>query len=244
MLSKTAHALKMKSPPLCLVYSDIKPDDAIQFVPDKWACIVSLFKLAYEGKTVCFELGRHGCDMGAIGLCLSDQIKEPPGGLDYFLSYGRGEGFREGEYYVKTPEYARAFVNQLNPIKDPHKYLIVKNLSLLNDNEPEPKLISFWVNPDQLSALLMFSNYHNASIDNMIIPMGAGCHTLCLYPYQESMREHPRAVIGLTDCTCRKMVKPELLSVTIPWSMYLQFEETVEESFLSKEVWQELRERI
>lgn len=244
MLSKTAVALKMPVSPLALIFTDTKPEGAMQFLPDKWACIVSLFKAAYDGKVACFELGRHGCEMGSIGLCLSDCIKEPPGGLDYFLSVGKGEGFREGEFYVKTPELAREFINQLQPVKDPHKYLVVKGLHLVTAADDTPTLVSFWVNPDQLSALLMLANFANSAIDNMIIPMGAGCHTLCLYPYNEKFNARPRAVVGLTDVTCRNMIKPDLLSVTVPWQLYLEYEANVDESFLTKPVWLKLGERI
>ena len=77
----------------------------------------------------------------------------------------------------------------------------------------------------------------------MIMPFGAGCHTLGIIPYAEAKSGEPSAVIGLTDISARRHVDKDLLSFAVPFSMFLKMEENVDGSFLKKEVWMNLMER-
>ncbi len=105
-------------------------------------------------------------------------------------------------------------------------------------------LVSFLVNPDQLSALVVLANYDRATNDNVKIEFGAGCHSLFLFPYQEIDKPDPKAVIGVVDITARPYVDPDMLSFTVPWNMFLDMEENIPGSFLEKKDWAKVRERI
>ena len=65
------------------------------------------------------------------------------------------------------------------------------------------------------------------------------------FAYRELEREHPRAVVGLTDISARQAVRPSLgkhvMSFTAPWPVFQRMEDNVENSFLQRETWQLLR---
>jgi hypothetical protein len=115
---------------------------------------------------------------------------------------------------------------------------------LVDPETDPPLLVSFLVAPDQLSALVVLANYGRPTSDNIIAPFGAGCHTLFLIPYNESLRDSPRAVIGITDVSARPFVDSDLLSFTVPWKMFVEMEENIPGSFLEKHDWKKVRERI
>ena len=66
-----------------------------------------------------------------------------------------------------------------------------------------------------------------------------------IFGYRELEREHPRALIGLTDISARNTVRASLgknlMSLTAPWPLYLEMEGNVDSSFLHRETWRELR---
>jgi hypothetical protein len=74
--------------------------------------------------------------------------------------------------------------------------------------------------------------------------MGAGCHTLCLFPLHEAQREPQRAVIGMMDITIRPQVDPDILSFSMPYRMFQEMEANVAGSFLETHAWHKVRERI
>jgi hypothetical protein len=148
--------------------------------------------------------------------------------------------FREGEAYLKTPELTADFVDSLPPARTTQPYTVIKPLIDLVDNEI-PKTICFLVNPDQLSALVVLTNYARPGIDNVRIPFAAGCMTIGLLPFAESEQDHPHAVIGLTDPSARlfmrKILGKDILSFTIPLQLFEEMESNVPESFLNRHTW-------
>jgi hypothetical protein len=67
-----------------------------------------------------------------------------------------------------------------------------------------------------------------------------------IFGYRELERDHPRALLGLTDLSARATVRSALgknaLSLTAPWPVFLRMEQDVESSFLQRETWHRLRE--
>ena len=193
--------------------------------------------MAIDRKTV-------GCFGGLVGLCFGSAYDQIPGGIEYFLSTGRGEGYPEGEAYKKTPELAKDLVEHF-PITDiPYAYVVFKPLSAVDAQRETPVLVSFFVTPDQLSALVVLANYGAPGNENVIIPFAAACSTICLIPYNESKKERPRAVVGITDVTARLFIDPDMLTFTVPVGMFRRMEEDVPGSFLEKESWKKVRARI
>jgi len=244
MHSRIADELKLRYQPVALLLSNEKPAGALEFKEGRWGCVVAMFTSAARGKTAVFSADTCGCGGGKIGLGFTDQYDHIPGGIEYFLSTGRGEGYPEGEAYLKTPELAADFAENLPKTCIPTKYVVVKPLEEIDPEKEKPVLIVLYAEPDQLSALVVLANYGRPGTDNVIIPFGAGCHTVCLIPFAESKKEMPKAVVGITDISARPMVDPDVLSFTVPWSMFLEMENNVPGSFLEKEAWKKVRERI
>ena len=202
-----------------------------------------MLSAAAKGKTAVFSRETCGCGGGQIGLGFADEFQEPMmGGIEYFLSIGRGEGYPEGEAYKKTPELARSFVESLPRTLIPTTYVVFKPLDEVDTQTPA--IIVILANPDQLSALGVLANYDRPGCDAVIAPFGAGCHTICLIPLHESQNDQPRAVIGCMDITARRFLDPEKLTFSVPYARFLEMEANVPGSFLEKNDWAKVRERI
>lgn len=239
-----ASKLKLHYAPVGILLSNEKPEGAVQFKEGTWGCVVAMFAAAAKGKTAVFDYQTTTCGGGRIGLGFCEEFEGPPGGIEYFLSTGKGEGYPEGEGYKKTPDLAKAFVNSLPKRKIPYDYVIFRPLGLIDPAVEVPMLVSFLVNPDQLSALVVLANYDRSANDNVKIEFGAGCHSLFLFPYQEIDKPEPKAIVGVVDITARPYVDPDMLSFTVPWNMFLDMEDNIPGSFLEKKNWLKVRERI
>jgi len=248
MNSKIASALKLNNSPVAIILSNDKPEDGIQFKENIWGCVASMLSAsATKGRTAYFDRKTYGCVGGGVGLGFGNTYEGFP--IEHLLSNGkkdfvdgtrRTKKLEDGEHYIKTPELAMKFVECL-PMRDVNEtYVIFKPLEQVNGE----KIVSvvFFVNPDQLSALVVLANYGRAKIDNVIAPWGAACQSI-LFAYNEEEKEMPRAIIGYFDLAARRHVDKNLLSFTIPYKMLVEMENNVEGSFLEMEEWKSLRER-
>jgi len=238
MESKMAQALKLVNSPVAVVWTDRKPEDALQFAEGKWGCVVSMITAAAKGRNVVFDEKSYGCGGGAAGLCFK---KYELGYIENFLSTGTPD--KEGEFYKKTPELACQFIQSLPDITVPTKYVVLKPLENMTDEE-EPKSVIFLVNPDQLSGLVFLANYDCPAGDKVTVFFGAGCHSTILQVVAQGQSEDPKALIGLFDPSARPHVEKNLLSFSMPYKLFLQMEDNVEGSFLTKKTWLDLSKRI
>jgi hypothetical protein len=149
-----------------------------------------------------------------------------------------------GERYLKSPEVTRQFVESLPITRIPTRYVVFKPLAEVDIEREQPSSVVFLVDPDRLSALVVLANYEGPAGENVIIPWGAGCQSLGIFTFREAQAERPRAVVGMTDISARRYMNRQfgrdLLTFSIPLSMFLRMEENVEGSFLEHEQWKEL----
>ncbi|CAB1060001.1 hypothetical protein D1BOALGB6SA_4766 [Olavius sp. associated proteobacterium Delta 1] len=268
MKSKISKAVALKHQPVALIWSDQKPDGAVQFKERKWGCIMWLAASAARGKVAVCDRQTFGCFGGGIGMGFGDQYKNFPGGEEcfcHFLSSGNDQweqgrqtaaqvkpfltaeahdNFVHGERYMKSPEQVKKFIECL-PITDiPTTYVAFKPLSEVDPAQEKPQVVIFFADPDQLSALVVLANYDRGDNQNVIMPYAAGCQTIGIYPYQEARAETPRAVVGLTDLSARVYIRKQLgdnlMSFAAPLSLFKEMEANVSGSFLERPTWQSL----
>ncbi len=258
--------MRLKYPPVALLWSDVRPKEATQFSEGKWGCVMWLVASAAKGKTAACDRKSFGCVGGGVGVGFGNQYVNFPGGEEcfcHFLSSGNDaweqgrqaaakvgpflrnealDNFVHGERYVKTPELVRAFIANLPIIDIAAPFVVFKPLPGLDRTEETPRSVIFFADPDQLSALVVLANYGREGNESVIIPYAAACQTVGIYPYREAAGKWPRAVVGLTDLSARahlnRQLGENLMTFTVPWAMFEEMEANVKGSFLERHTWQ------
>ena len=269
MESAIAKAIQLRYQPVALLWSNEKPQGAMQFQEGKWGCVMWLAAHAAKGKTAVADIKTFGCFGGGVGLGFGNQYKNFPGGEEgfcHFLSSGNAErkggmevaekikpfmtkesydNFLHGERYIKSPELVEKFVEALPLTEIPKQYVVFQPLDTVDTKKEKPQTIIFFVNPDQLSALVVLANYGRGDNENVIIPYAAGCQTIGIYPYREAKSAKPRAVVGLTDLSARVYIRKQLgdnhlMTFSAPFVLFEEMEQNVPGSFLERHTWQSL----
>jgi hypothetical protein len=271
MNSKVASAIGLKTHPVAMIWSDDAPQDAISFKPGCWGCVMGVFAAAAaKARTGVFSRETYGCWGGGVGLGFGNCYETFPGGISGFCSFladgnnkteqGRAIGeqlaagagkrmaddFLLGERYLKTSEVTRRFLDFVPMREVPTKYVAVTPLEAADAERDDIKSVTFFVDPDRLSALVNLANYSDPDKENVVMPWAAGCQQMGIFGYRELERDYPRAVVGLTDLSARNAVRSSLgrnvMSFTAPWPVFQRLEANVDNSFLQRETWHDLCE--
>jgi hypothetical protein len=185
------------------------------------SCIFSFYANWMNGQTLHLTRDRFGC-RGA-GSCLFGVVTRSPEAMVTFLVDEEGlKGSRElmrrwidrrGSY---CPENPNLLIGPLRP--DQYEHL---------------KTVTFFVNPDQLAALILGANYHSGPDDPapVVAPFGSGCSQLL--PLFADLAV-PQAIVGATDIAMRQWLPPDTLAFTVTIPMFAQLCELDEKSFLYK----------
>jgi uncharacterized protein (DUF169 family) len=269
MESKIAAAIHLELEPVALVWADEKPEGAMEFAPGKWGCVLFLLAAAAAGKTAVASRRTFGCFGGGVGLGFGAQHENFPGGEECFcrfLSSGNAgiepgqsigqrmaasgavmaEDFLWGERYLKNPEVVKQFIASLPIVDIPAQYVVMKPLREVDLSRDDVRSITFLVNPDQLSALVILANYEGGQEENVIIPFAAGCQSIGICTFRENQRDRPRAVVGMVDLSARKNLRRQLgkdvMSLSVTAGRFQRMEGNVAGSFLERETWKSLLE--
>ena len=247
MKSNLVDSLRLKYPPVAIVLTDDKPEEAQQFKDGSMGCAAAMLLAATKGRTVAFDRTHSGCPGGGVGLGFGNFYAGFP--IERLLSTGGraelGNGqtwdMGVGERFFETPEITKRWVDAL-PLRElPAKYIVAKPLDKLGANE-SPALVWMLVNPDQMSAVITQVGFRRGSIDNLVAPWGAACQSI-LFAWAECEKPQPRAVLGFFDISQRHRIDREILSLTIPYALFLEMEAATDASFLQTEPWRKLRDR-
>lgn len=272
MESQMAKAIGLQTHAVVLAWADTRPEGALQFKQGRWGCVMSLLAtVAKNGRVGAFSRETYGCWGGGVGLGFGNCYETFPGSIDGFCHFlaegndgteegrrmgeqvaswgdrGLADDFLHGERYLKDAEVTRRFLDALPMRSIPVEYVVAMPLGLADPEFDEIKSVTFFVNPEQLSALVILANYLEPELENVKIPWAAACQVIGIFGYEELESEHPRALIGLTDISARLNTRaslgPNVLSFTLPWPLFLKLEQNVDGSFLQRRTWNELRAR-
>ena len=269
MESKIAKALGLRYEPVAILWEDERPGGALGFKPGRFGCVMSLFAaVAQTGRVAAFDRETYGCWGGGVGLGFGNAYRAFPGGeacFYRFLSSGNAtwetgqakaeslkdnmgkefaENFLKGEGYLRGPEQVKSFIESL-PIREiPARFSVFAPLKAVDGVRTQTKVVTFLANPDQLAALVVLAHRAKETPGEAVAaPWAAGCQSIGILSYYEAERENPRAILGLMDISARRHVRKlgaDILSLSVPFSMFLAMEDALEGSFVERSTWKSL----
>jgi len=252
MYSKLAEKLHFTLEPVAINFTDERPEEALQFEEGKRGCVASMLVTAANGKTAVFDDKTYGCPGGGVGICFGDTFTKNSHPTESLLSTGdealallgktHTKSLGRGERFFATPELAGKWKSGFPYTEAPEKYVVFKPLSQTEESNP-PDLICIFANPDQLSALVIMAGFNRGEMLNTVAPFSAACQSIAI-AYQEINKELPKAIIGFFDISQRHRIPKEILSLTMPYCLYRDMEESLDESCLTTEAWEKIADRF
>lgn len=201
LLEKTG----IKFPPIGLYDTpDPKPFYPVREVN---TCLFAYFNHLIKGMSVQLTKEQYGC--GGAGKWLCSQETRTLEEYVHFLA--------DEEGLKANHDLMRAWLTVEKPYEMEYDHLI---LSTLVENEYQYlKTITFLVNPDQLSMLMIGAQLQSAPSDPepVIAPFGSGCMQLITLFRDLSV---PQTIIGATDMAMRRHLPADLLAFTTTRPMY------------------------
>lgn len=204
-----------------------------------------------NGVVSTFDEDTYGCPGGGVGLCFGNGFQKKNHPTDALLSNGQevldAKGIKlpfsmgRGERFFASPELVQKWMSALPYTETPQKYVVFKPLSKVSEDE-SPDLICVFANPDQLSALVIMSGYYRGNSLNVTAPFASACQSI-LWAYQELGKEEPKAIMGFFDLSQRCNVPREILTLTMPYSMYMEIEKGAADGCLTTTAWEKIQDR-
>jgi hypothetical protein len=203
-------------------------EPCVRPAPGAHACVFAYYKDWLRGRTLHLTRDAYGC-RGA-GSCLLGVDERSSEDLVTFLVEEEGlKRHRETmtrwveRRQVHHPEHANILIGPLRPEQYAHL-----------------KTVTFFVDPDRLSGLVLAANYDTGPDDPepVIAPFGSGCLQL-LGP--SGAGGAPRAVIGATDAAMRKYLPADTLAFTVNRPLFQRLCALDEKCFLHRSFWKGLQ---
>lgn len=181
----------------------IKPE------PGKRACIFAFYRQWLQGKTLHITKEISGC-RGA-GHWVFHKVTWSREDFVKFLA--DDEGLKASHALMNK------WLDYNQPYRQEYPNILIGPLR--EDQYTYLKTITFFVNPDQLSALMLGAQYNSAPSDPppVIAPFGSGC--MELVPLFQDFNI-PQAIIGATDIAMRQYLPPNILALTVTKPMFKQ----------------------
>ena len=209
--------------------------------PVKKGCTLRVLNDVFAGRRVVLTIDEMSCRGARIGFGFFDGLSDIPGGMGYFLSVGRGEGFPPGERLKCSPEIAEAMIrNQPRAVLDGFDAIEIKPYR----TGDTPDLVLALVDPDRLSAMTILYTYRTSAFDSVIMPMSSGCASVARIPFGELGNAVPRAVIGNGDVMSRQYFDPGTFFFTMPGKRFAEILEDADQSFLFAPMFSGVKKRL
>jgi len=252
--------LGLSEEPLGVFFDNRKPDEG--YTPDKidlptrekeeagtldwkgmqehFSCAIGHIRKARKNKKPAYFSKSHfGCAGAAFWMGFNKpQIQS----VIHYVSTGV-PGRMDGEHYCDSPERLGEIFNFVDPVLLKTKYCIFKQLSQCKENET-PELVTFFVRPEVLSGLHQLAAYVTGDPEVVVSPWSSACGSLVAWPLYYLDKKQNKAVLGGWDPSARKFFKTDELTITIPFTMYLDMVRRYKDSFMQKKIWDTVKKRI
>ncbi|MDZ7340936.1 MAG: DUF169 domain-containing protein [candidate division KSB1 bacterium] len=191
-------------------------------------CVFAFYQQWLQGKMLHLTKENFGC--GGAGRCLFGVQTRSRQDFVKFLV--------EDEGLKASPELMNQWIDATPLYQPEHKNIFIGPLK--PSQYQYLKSVTFYVNPDQLSLLLIGAQYESSPTDPLpaIVPFGSGCMQLA--PLFADLNV-PQAIVGATDIAMRQFLPPEVLAFTVTRPMFERLCRLDDRSFLAKPFWQRLK---
>ncbi len=196
--------------------------------PRQHICVFAFYENWLRGETLHVTKDNYGC--GGCGhwiFGIETRSRE-----DFLKFLVDGEGLKSSR------DLMGKWIDHRKPYSAEHRNIL---MGPLRDSQYEYlKSVTFFVNPDQLSALMIGAQYDRAPDDPtpVLAPFGSGC--MELVPLFDDF-DIPQAIIGTTDIAMRQYLPQDILAFTVTRPMFEQLCKLDGKSFLYKPFWKNLR---
>lgn len=257
MQSNISQKLEMEFPPIVLIKTNTKPENAIGPKDGKGGCVMSFIaQTIAKRKISCF--GRENITCGGIssgfgwgsGLAdddavdfqasfLSCGVESAPDRDEYLsrlerLAKPTREMFLHGERIFCDFETAKKNIKN-RPIYDSEDYVVFKGLEDLKEGEIAQSVI-FTVNPIELTSLIQINSSFRGNDACILTPQASACQAIGNFVFREAESDDPKPVLGPIDFAGRSKMKHfipnEYMMLAMPWKLFLKLEELSENSVL------------
>lgn len=240
-IDRLRKALRLSTPIICLY--DSAPDAS--FAPTVEAkgalCCFAYYHRWVKGETLVVRRGegedfrspRHGCPglQSHFGF-----TKKYPPWMANFLTDGKN-GAPLGEGLKASPALAQEYLDRIVYPQPSADTVLMGPLRL--DRWRDIRTVTFFADPDRLSALMTLAAFYSADPETIQAPFSSGCGQLW-----EVFGHHrqDRAVIGCTDIAMRRYLPRDILCLTVTPARFEQMTDFPDDAFLMRSWWQELME--
>ena len=222
--------------PIGMFFSHERPVNGVGFKSKGNGCIVPLIYTSSKGKTVVFDKDTTGWNCSAFYLGYQQWIFE---GIECFLSDGVVNG-RSPERFIKTEQQAKSFVEYYKPNIINEKVTVFKPLAEFQSDE-KPELVIFFVNADQLSALVYLLHFNSPESDDRVITKFiSGCGSIVTLPMKLKREGKLQAVWGMHDISVRRRLPKDLMTLTMSFELLAEINGYIDQSFVTTESWNEI----
>ena len=239
-IDRLKKALRLSTPIIALY--DTEPDESFApMVEAKGrACSFVFYKNWMKGETLVVRRGeegeafmnpRHGCP----GLQSHFGFRKGyPPWMANFLTDGKN-GAPMGEGLKASPSLAQEWLDKTKYPTPSGDTVLLGPLRL--DHWEQVRTVTFFVDPDRFSALMILAAFWSSDPDEIHAAFSSGCGLLW-----EVFHHHTRdrAVIGCTDIAMRKYIPPEILCLSVTPQRFEQMLDFPDDAFLMKSWWNEL----
>jgi hypothetical protein len=196
--------------------------------PNQGDCVFLYYANWLKGQTLHITKEHYGCGGAGCWMC-GIELRSREEFIKFLVDE---EGLKASH------ELMEKWIDSSATYKAAHPHLFIGPLK--ESQWAYIKSVSFFVNPDQLSTLMIGAQYNSAPEDPtpVIAPFGSGC--MELFPFKDP--EIPQAAIGATDIAMRQHLSPDTLAFTVTKPMFKQLCDLDKRSFLYKRFLRNLKE--